>query len=165
MTAMTGANLEQLNDLSADYVTTSTAMLTKAEQLNTRITAAIAAFNSTMTSLSNETQTLTGQIETEMSSLSSTAGSVEWTGNNRNAFDADLGQFSTAVSKGTTMIRDSTTKLSSKVSTEFGPSLSEFSKGLGERMAKNNEAANETSKSVATQRELLDAAANSGWSS
>jgi hypothetical protein len=164
MTAMTGASLEQLDQLSADYVTTSKAMLDKATQLNARIRTAITTFNSTMTTLGNETQALTGQIETEMSGLAAHAAGVEWTGNNRNAFNDDLGRMGQAVSKGTGLIREHTTTLRSKVESEFAPSLEKFSAGLETRMAANDQVNSQTSKAVADQRQMLDAAANSGWS-
>jgi hypothetical protein len=165
MTAMTGASLEQLDQLSKDYIDTSKAMLAKATQLNTRIQTAIRAFDATMTSLGSQTVNLTKQIETEMGDLSRHAGGVEWTGKNRFAFDEDLRSFGQAVRDGSGLIRDHTTQLRSKVEIEFAPSLEKFSKSLDGRMADNEEATAQTSQAVADQRTMLDAAANSGWSS
>jgi hypothetical protein len=163
MSAMTGAALEQLAELSGDYTRTGQAMLTKADQLGAKIREAVDHFNSTMDGLLSQTTQLTGQIETDMTSLTSTAAGVEWTGNNRGRFDGDITAFGSAVRKGTEAMRQDVTELKSEVGTKFNPSLEAFGQALGTRVDTVNTGTVETSQAVARQRDLLDTAANTGW--
>jgi hypothetical protein len=162
-TAFTGANLAQLDELSADYTKTGAALRAKSELLMGRISAAIDDYNTTSSQLLSQTQQLTGQIELEMSEVSGHAAGVEWTGNNRVGFDADLQSFGASVRNGSEVIRSDVSALKDQIATRFNPALEEFGQSLNKRVDRVDASAVETSQAVARQREMLDSAANTGW--
>jgi hypothetical protein len=162
---MTGADLEQLDELSSAYVHAGEEFAAKAATLRSRIGTAVQAFDATLAQLTQRTIRLTDDIKTEIVDAASVAAAVEWTGSNRAGFDGDLAAFRDAVVTGAGEINDGITRLRSQVDTKFSPVMEEFGETLQGSADNLNEDAVAMNEAVAKQRSNLDEAANVGWTS
>jgi len=158
-----GADLDQLDTLSAAFETAGTQIAAKADALDDKIATAIESFAATLRSLQSQATTLTSTIDQEIDAVSGQANSVQWTGANRVAFDGDLATFKGVVTAGTTQINTDITAIRSQVDGSFNPVLAEFSTALKRSGSDVNDASAQMKTSVATQRANLDQAANVGW--
>ena len=158
-----GADLDQLDQLSTAFETAGAQIAAKADALDDKIAAAIASFEATLSSLQTQATTLTSTIDQEIEAVSGQAGSVQWTGANRAAFDGDLTNFTGVVTAGTAQINTDISTIKSQVDSSFNPVLAEFSTALKQSGEEVNTASTEMKTAVATQRTNLDQAANVGW--
>ena len=120
-------------------------------------------FAAEMASLLVEINQLSDGIDADMATLKSEGAAVSWTGANRQAFDGDLVTFGAAVLKGTTAIREDLASINSEIETKFVPAIVEMRTKLSEKAQLVNADTTTMSTAVATQRDNLDLAANTGW--
>jgi hypothetical protein len=165
MSDFTGADLDQLDQLAAQFATAGAEMSARAGELRAKISSAVSTFESTLTGLQSDTSALTAQMNTEMGAVRSQADGVQWTGANRAGFDGDLHSFSSAVQVGTSQIDAGVAGIKAQVDTRFTPVLGEFSAALDKSASGVNDATVTMKTAVDTQRTNLDQAANVGWTS
>ena len=165
MSDFTGADLDQLDQLAAAFTTAGTEISAKAATLRTKIQTAVDNFESTLSTLQSEATTLGGQMNDEMAAVRTQAGGVNWTGSNRQSFDADLNSFGTVVQRATAQTETDITSIRSQVDAQFTPVLTEFATALNTRADDVNAATTMMKSAVDTQRSNLDQAANVGWTS
>lgn len=164
MSDIVGADLAQLETLSAAFQTAGDQINAKSEVLQGRIQAAVGRFEATLSSLQQEAATLTSSIDQEMDGLAGQADSVQWTGANRASFDGDLAQFKSVVATGTAQIDADISSIKAQVDSGFSPVLTEFGAALKSSGDQVNAATTEMNTAVSNQRANLDQAANVGWS-
>lgn len=157
------ADTGELEALAHRFQQTSQTFTTKADALNTRVTQAVSRFNQTLKTLQTRTNQLTSDMEVEVSSLGSQAGSVTWTGNNRAAFDNDLTTFSTAVRSGAQQLNQQIAQVKSLVASNFVPVLEDFGQSTKANAASGSEAAELMKKLTQQTNTALDQATNVGW--
>jgi hypothetical protein len=165
MSDFTGADLDQLDQLAAQFATAGTEISARAGELRAKIAAAVSAFDTTLTTLQSDASALTAQMNDEMVAVRSQADGVQWTGSNRAAFDGDLHAFSGAVRAGTAQIDTDVAAIKSQIDTRFTPVLDEFSAALDASAEGVNTSTTTMKTAVDTQRTNLDNAANIGWTS
>lgn len=165
MSDFTGADLGQLDELATAFDTAGAEISAKAEVLRAKIQSAIATFESSLTTMQSDTRTLTGQMNEEMGAVRSQADSVQWTGNNRAGFDADINSFATVVTTGTSQINDDLAGIKAQVDSGFTPVMTDFSEALRMGADEVNSSTATMRQAVDTQRSNLDQAANVGWTS
>lgn len=164
-TDLTGADLEQLDALAAAHATAGTQIAGRAADLRTRIQAAVATFESTMSRLQQHATTLTTAMTDEIAAVSALAAGVAWTGVNRGAFDSDLRAFDTQVRSGSAAIDSGVSSLRSSVESRFTPVLEEFGLSVVDAGDGVEAATVDLRGAVGRQRSALDEAANVGWMS
>lgn len=165
MTDFTGADLDQLDQLAAQFTTAGTEISARAGELRTKISAAVSTFESTLSTLQQDASALTTQMNDEMVAVRSQADGVQWTGTNRAGFDGDLNTFAGAVRAGTGQIDADVSGIKTQVDTRFTPVLDEFSTALHTSADGVSTATTTMKTAVDTQRTNLDQAANIGWTS
>ncbi len=159
-----GADLTQLDELSTAFHTAGTEISAKGTVLDSKIQAAIAAFESTLSAMQTEASSLARSIDDEMNALAGQAGGVQWTGANRTAFDGDMAQFQSVVAAGTAQIDADISAIKGQVDASFTPVLGEFGAALKQSGIDVDAATTDMQTAVANQRANLDQAANVGWS-
>ncbi len=159
----TGAELSEVEQLSQKYTTTGAELQDKAQALVTRIHAAVEKFESTMNDLASQTTTLTGEITSSMTELHNHANGVDWKGENRTRFDADISTYRGAITGGSTAITEDVTSIKSEIASKFHPFLESFGRKVSTHIDTAKEATSVTAESVAQFRDTLDRAGNAGW--
>lgn len=165
MSNFTGADLSQLDELAAAFTTAGTEISAKAQTLQSKIQTAVTNFETTLSTMQQDAATLTGQMNDEMAAVRGQADGVQWTGNNRGAFDGDLNNFGTVVNQGAARIDSDIANIKSQVDGRFTPVLNDFSTALGASADDVNSSTTTLKTAVDTQRSNLDQAANVGWTS
>lgn len=165
MSDFTGADLDQLNELATAFTTAGTEIAAKATTLQGKIQAAVSNFEQTLSTMQTETTALASEMNDEMAAVRAQAGGVQWTGNNRQAFDADLNSFSGVVQRGTAQIDADIATIKGQVDSRFNPVLTEFASALQTSADDVGSATSTMKAAVDTQRANLDQAANVGWTS
>lgn len=158
-----GADLEHLGQLSAAFETAGAEIAAKADLLDDKIQAAVDAFEATLSSLQSQATNLTGTIDQEMEAVNGQANSVQWTGANRTAFDADMASFKSVVQAGSAQINTDISAIKSQVDSSFNPVLSEFSAALKQSGDEVNTASTDLKVAVTNQQTALDQVGNVGW--
>jgi hypothetical protein len=165
MSNITGADLDQLDQLAAAFTTAGTEISARAAALQSKIHTAVSNFEHTLSTMQSETTTLASQMNDEMAAIRGHAAGVSWSGNNRAAFDGDLSSFSGVVQRGTSQIASDISSITGQVDSRFTPVLTEFASALRASADDVGSATTTMKTAVDTQRSNLDQAANVGWTS
>lgn len=160
---MLGADLQQLEDLAAAFETAGAQIAARADELRDKIGTSVEAFVDALDQLRAQTLVLTGDIDVEIQAVGTQAAGVQWTGNNRLAFDTDLGAFTRSVNTGTAAINTDIDQLKTEVDSRFTPVLTQFGVALRDSAGDVNTTTGGMRTAVSTQRANLDEAANVGW--
>ena len=162
---LTGADLGDLDALADAYAAAGSRIAGRADELRTRLGAAVATFEATMVRLHQETTTLTQALDDEVATVASQSGAVAWSGANRSAFDADLQRFVGAVRAGSAAIVAGVGELRASIDQRFSPILHDVGRAVTGAAAGVDAATGDLRVGLATLRTNLDHAANVGWTS
>lgn len=163
--SMTGADIPGLLDLSNKFTSSGSKFSERAEALMKRAQTAIQEFESTLSDLQSQTNDLSTQTVETMSLLSAKADGVEWTGSNRDNFNADKGTFETTVKTSVDEINNYIQSVKAEVENNFNATIEQFGDSVKKFGESVNDNATQFSTTVQTQSDNLEQAANVGWTS
>lgn len=160
---LTGADLEQLDHLAAAYGTAGAEIAGRGQDLKVRIHQAIQRFETTMTSLRADTERANAALSDDIADLNLVATATTWTGNNRAAFDQDLGTLTSSMAASTAAIREGIDDFDTLGVTPFRAMLDDFGLAIADAGDGVEDVGSSMGAAVTQQRGDLQEAADVGW--
>ncbi|MEM8923278.1 MAG: hypothetical protein AAGD35_07220 [Actinomycetota bacterium] len=163
MSDFLGADLVQLDELSAGYTDAGGKIKDDATLLVEDADRVVTAFRDEMKAFLAQVTTLAEGIEAESNTLETDGESVQWFGLNHGAFVGDLQVFGGHVRSGSALIVEDINRINSEIESKLLPKIEEMRAELDLEANAAEESTATMSTAVATQRDNLDQAANTGW--
>ena len=160
-----GGELDSMRATAQRFRTAGDSFNSRLDDLARRMTDAASRFVETAQQALADANTLTAEVDVEMTGLRQQGDTTTWRGTNRERFVGDMAAFHSRLGDATTRMRSFVEQVRTQVSGPLQTQIAEFSTDVRTSGASAQEISTSFNAAVDAQATALDSAMNQGWSS